>query len=133
MKHLEKLEPLKNLVDGLKNAGLQHKNVHYEWIEACVGGLFERSPYKEGDRVTLIKTPDLSNAPGWKSSAHYLIPGSPATVKTVEFDKKGFYFLIEFDNESWITTWGEDKGKINKVHPNQRHVYGFRENLLRKL
>lgn len=80
------------------------------------------SPFKVGDRVTLVAKPNTNN--NWNSSKHFLVPGEPATIRSIgAFNGKREYD-IEFDNESWVD-------KDGKVHPPiNKHTYHFGESWL---
>lgn len=95
----------------------------------------EHAPFKEGDRVILIETPDLSNSPGWHHSAHFLVKGAKATVVCCELTSKGFFGVdVVFDDESWIKQpyTKDEVEQIIPIEPDQRHTYGFNENKLVK-
>ena len=71
------------------------------------------SPYKVGDRVTLREP---HPAPGdWQHSKHFLVPGEPATVESIEVrhDGKIAYYCV-FDNETWIDEQGIKHPKSSK-------------------
>ena len=85
-----------------------------------------QAPYRKGDRVELTRTPDLTNSPGWHGREHFLVKGAKATVEQVDFGNKGYKVSLHFDEESWISSWGDDKGKVNLIKPEERSRYGFR-------
>ena len=57
------------------------------------------SPFKVGDPVVLLKTPDLTKAFGWKSHAHLLVKGAECTVTAVELLSTGFLYYVTVDSE----------------------------------
>jgi hypothetical protein len=76
--------------------------------------------FKKGDRVFLKSAPDMGMYAGWKSDAHFLIPGSPGTVESAgvtlsDFSKDpekkdlrlAFSYDVSFDNESFFNMNGE--------------------------
>ena len=86
------------------------------------------SPCKVGDQVTLLKAYDPKEVTGWSHCKHFLIPGSPATVRHVECSTEGILeFNLEFDRETWI----DQEGKEQPV--SMRHLFRFRENEIEKL
>jgi hypothetical protein len=67
--------------------------------------MYERfCPHKVGDRVILIKTPEIGpeSRPGWLGSKHFLIAGAVATVSSADFNDGNFVFGLEFDDDSGI-------------------------------
>ena len=98
----------------------------------CYELLIERfAPFKADDRVALTKPPVIdSKNHGWYGSRHFLVKGAKGTVRSVHVSRSGFSADVEFDDESWISDVGPDKGKIHKTAPKDRHVYGFHEDYL---
>lgn len=80
----------------------------FERILDCVNGLFDRCPFKKGDKVKLVKTPEINKdtAPSWVWAKHFLTKGSKATIAEIEFYKGKFRFGLIFDKESF---WSDDK------------------------
>ncbi len=65
--------------------------------------LFDRfCPIKIGDRVKLIRDIDISDAPGWECSKHFLVAESTGTIHTRTYKNDKFTYGIMFDNESWL-------------------------------
>lgn len=64
------------------------------------------SPFRVGDRVTLLKPLDPDKIGDWKRDLHFLKPGSPARIVEAWADEDGFQYYVEFDNESWIDREG---------------------------
>jgi hypothetical protein len=64
------------------------------------------APFKVGDKVELIEP---HPAPGnWAASKHFLIPGEPATVESLDCNSAGLlYFDCTFDHETWINEAGK--------------------------
>lgn len=87
--------------------------------------MFERfCPFRVGDRVKLRATPDLTDAPGWKGSKHWLVAGAAGIVRARGYTGGAFSFDVEFDDESW-------KDDAGVVRPTScKHTYGFREHFL---
>lgn len=71
--------------------------------------IWNRCPYKIGDRVMLTKTPVINEhqAWGWLGAKHFLIKGALATVAGREFYNGNFCFGLHFDDESWIDQKGQ--------------------------
>lgn len=94
--------------------------------------LFGRfAPFKRGDRIRLRKdwtTDDKNN--GWHCHQHFMLKDAKATVHQVDADKKGFYAYIEFDIETWIPSFGDDK----RPQPvSNKHLFDFHESWLEKI
>jgi hypothetical protein len=88
--------------------------------------MFDRfCPFKEGDRVELVKDIDVNESSGWYGSRHFLIRGSKGTVRGREYRKNMFTFDIEFDNETWFD------GKGNEHPVERKHVFNLNETQLR--
>ena len=118
----------KMIADGFALMGCGPFNWYLDELVAANEFMMERCcPYQVGARVQLVKAPDVS-APGhgWKSCAHFLIPGAFATVRERSCGKGGFSFHVEFDNESWIDSHGAEQ----LMAPDRKHTYHFGERYL---
>ena len=74
-----------------------------EELEKCQDEFFKRcSPCTVGDKVVLIENINPDKNSGWYSSRHFLIKGSKAIVRSVEFYKDYFRIGVEFDDDSWL-------------------------------
>lgn len=91
-----------------------------------VDGLIERSPFHEGDRVSLKRTPEIGPDSGWRGCKHFLVQGAVGTVRTVEFYGGNFTFLVTFDDESWI----DAEGKIHLANKDRPGHFSFSEDYL---
>jgi len=101
---------------------------YFQKIEEYVAALFDKyAPFKTGDRVMLIGTPDTNN--NWRTCAHFLVPGSAGLVHGVDYSKGRFVAEVEFDNESWIDT----DGNPQPVTQDRKHVFCIGEELLKKI
>lgn len=105
----------------------------FYYLNSALESLEAMAPYKVGDRVELAKTPDLSNSPGWAGAKHFLVEGAKATVQVVDHSTHGFTVGLHFDDESWISDFGPDKGKIKPTPPEERHRYYFRTSSVRPI
>lgn len=67
-------------------------------------GLYARSLFKNGDRVALSATPEISDtvAWGWRGAKHFLVKDAKGNVVNVDFYKGEFRYGIVFDDETWI-------------------------------
>jgi hypothetical protein len=94
------------------------------------------APFKEGDRVMLKERPDPMPG-GWAGSAHFLVRGALATVRSVDCTPDGFVIAVIFDEESWIkTNWdknGTQSTEVILMEPGRKHLYGFGETALVKV
>lgn len=65
----------------------------FEKIKGYAEALFERfAPFREGDRVMLVKVPEINekNSWGWMGAKHFLVYGAKGTVKCVDLYKGKF-------------------------------------------
>lgn len=71
--------------------------------------VWNKSPYKVGDRVALTKTPVINEheAWGWLGAKHFLVKGAIATVVDRQFYDGHFLFGLHFDDESWMDHNGQ--------------------------
>lgn len=103
-------------VDALTQA-VQYSEHAWHWkkLQEYAQGLFDRAPFKVGDRVRLTETPDINpeTSWGWMCAKHFLVKGAVATVTSVDFREGKFNALCAFDDE----TWKDDKGVL---HPKDR-------------
>ena len=104
-------------------------------IERMLEGAQKIVPFKKGDVVELISTPviDEATAWGWMGSKHFLVAGAHADVYSIQLGRGGWELDLNFHDESWISSLGEDKGKINVVAPDNRHIYSFNARDVRKV
>lgn len=108
---------------------------YHERVEEYVNGLFSFARFKIGDKVALTeeweshfaKELDRYQNHGWQSMKHFLVRGAVAIVKSVDFHKGSFMYGVEFENESWISTCGKDKGKQIPTVPTDRHLFSIAE------
>ena len=102
---------------------------HFQRYRAFAKALFERSPIKKGARVRLTKTPIINaeRAWGWLGSKHFLVDRAAAIVDDVDFHEGKFSAALLFDEESYISPCGANKGQAIKVAPEKRHQYWFSE------
>lgn len=84
--------------------------------------IFDLSKFKIGDRVQLTKTPKIDDTSGWRGSKHFLIKGAKATVSDLYFRKSSFYYLLCFDDDSYI----DFNGKVCKT--DRKSLFIFSEN-----
>jgi hypothetical protein len=106
--------------------------LHYylEKLTECREEFFKRcSPFRVGDTVEMVKTPNIDEKSGWWGSRHFLVAGSSATVKSIDFRKGKFMFDVCFTDESWI---GMD-GKVTPMKPENRHTFCFSESYFRRV
>lgn len=97
-------------------------------LQDYIDGLFSLSKFKIGDKVALVDDVDISNAPGWRGSEHFLKKGATAVVEDVDFGKKGFHYCVVFDNETFLHPI---TGIATKV--SIKHSYWFLESDLYKV
>jgi hypothetical protein len=103
-----------------------------ERIVETFNSMFERfCPFRVGDRIELSYTPEITNekSPGWRGSKHHLIEGAPGTVVSRDFVKDHFRFDVKMDLESWVPSFGDDKGRWSSV--SARHTYCMYEGQIR--
>lgn len=88
--------------------------------------IWERSPFKMGDKVKLNKTPEISEKKswGWLGAKHFLIEGATATICDRQFYDGRFIFGCQFDNETYM-----DYHKAEHL-PDRKSIYMFSENWL---
>jgi hypothetical protein len=127
-KYLEESSKLREVIGGTNVIGTA-----YQQLISVLEGAILIAPFAQGDRVELACTPDLGRSPGWQKSAHFLVAGAKATVHSIRLDSLGWRVLVTFDDESWVSSWGKDAGKINRVEPGRRSLYTFGASHLRKI
>jgi hypothetical protein len=89
--------------------------------------LWDRCPFALGDRVRLIKTPEitLEKSWGWRGSKHFLVDGATAKVVERQFYEASFVFGLHFDDETWVSSTDGSKRK-----PDRPAMYMFSETWL---
>jgi hypothetical protein len=88
---------------------------HWKKLREYAQALFERAPFKVGDRVQMTVTPEITpeKSWGWMGARHFLVKGSLATVREVDFSDGHFCAWLHFDLDSW-------KSDDGTVHPSER-------------
>jgi hypothetical protein len=88
--------------------------------------IWQKCPYKMGDRVALTKTPIINKNEGWGwlGSKHFLVQGAIATIVERDFHDGHFIFGLHFDDETWIDNNG------NKQPVDRHAMYMFWETYL---
>jgi hypothetical protein len=112
-----------------KLAAVQELGWHVGKLREYAKGLFERAPFRVGDRVRLTKTPEITKekAWGWLAAKHYLIKGAEGLVHEVDFHDGLFQASIFVDDETWIDSEGEK-------HPcTEKHLYCFWEGQIERV
>ena len=117
-------------VDTFTKAVSQHEHAwHWKKLRVYAAALFERAPFKTGDRVRLTRTPDITPTKswGWMGARHFLVKGALATVDSVDFSDGHFEAWLRFDDESW-------KDHEGKLHPpSEKALYHFWETSLERM
>lgn len=99
---------------------------YFQRIEEYVEGLFSFCPFRIGDKVVLVKKPQIDEKSGWWGCRHFLVEGAIGTVREVDYYPWHFTACVEFDNESWIDSWNK-----KEIHPvENKHVFHFSEDYL---
>ncbi len=106
---------------------------HCERIREYIKGLFDRAPFQVGDRVRLNRTPVITESTswGWLGSKHFLVAGALAVVREVDFIDGQFTGELEFDDETYLPSWGLNKGIPEPVR--QKSWYRFNETFIEKV
>jgi hypothetical protein len=107
----------------------------YYYLIETLRGVVKTAPFAKGDRVELVRQPDINpvDSWGWMGSKHFLVVGAKATVAAVSLRSHGWSVELVFDDESWISTWGPDQGKAMPVEPDRRHRYGFAVSYVKRI
>jgi len=105
------------------------KSFYFERLREYAEALFEKyAPFKEGDRVEISAEIDTDN--GWFHHSHFLKEGEQGLVMEVDYYKNKFFVTVVFDNTSWISSTGPDKGKINPIPFKERGGFCIGEDKL---
>lgn len=93
----------------------------------CADDAYELAPFKEGDRVRLAETVEITGekSHGWLGAKHFLVAGARAIVRDVSLYGGSYSYGVSFPEESWISRYGpkEEEGKIHAMP--QTHTYSF--------
>lgn len=113
----DQIEAYKQLLTAL--GALQNTAIssgEFLWSLQTALTIFDRCPFKVGDRVQLTKTPVINEAEswGWMGFKHFLVEGALATVQARSFYKGKFRFDLCFDDESIIDSYTKEVVKSNK-------------------
>lgn len=123
-----KEKDIKDIIEGVKTLeNLSQGNLsHWRYVLENANSIWQRCPFKVGDRVMLTKTPDINpqTSWGWMGAKHFLVQGAKATVEEREFYNGQFRFGLFFDDESWI----DHRGILRPV--DRKGLYCFGESWL---
>jgi hypothetical protein len=98
-------------------------------VLAIVDTALAQLPFREGDRVALVRDLQIPRNDGWYHCRHFLVQGAVGTVReVVHSGGDHFTFYVRFDDESWV----DDRGEVHATAEENRHVFGFREGELRR-
>ena len=101
----------------------------FEKMKGYAEALFERfAPFREGDRVMLVKVPEINEKDswGWMCAKHFLVYGAKGTVKTVDLYKGKFQAGVVWDDDSWIDE------HTKEIHPvKDKSLFNHSEDYLR--
>lgn len=103
----------------------------FEKLTEYVDGLFSFSQFNLEDEVILNsqwephfqKELDKCSNHGWKHCKHFLIEGAVGQVKDIDYRDGKFVYDVVFDNESWVTSFGKEEGKLHPVSRDKRHIF----------
>jgi hypothetical protein len=129
----ERANALNCAAEAIKSPLIAELGKLYTSFAGCMDLLARQLPFKAGDRVRLVRAPNCNN--DWRYSKHFLVVGAVGTIKVIDIDylMRDWSVCVEFDDESWICSHGEDAGKVFLVKPDQRHVYGLSPDFVEKL
>lgn len=105
---------------------------YWKKLREYATALFERAPFRPGDRVRLIKTPVITEekTPGWVCAKHFLVAGAIGTVRYVDFREGLFNAMVIWDDESYV---GYPPGPPIPVEPAGRHLFTHWEGSLERV
>ena len=129
-KTMQRVDDVLAAVDALTEVTSRSEHAwHWKKLRAYAVGLFDRAPFKVGDRVRLTKTPDITpeKAWGWMGAKHFLVKGAMATVAAIDFSEGRFEAWLYFDDE----TWKDHSGTLHK--PSEPAQYHFWETSLERV
>lgn len=110
----------------LRNAMRYEFDYKVNRVLASYNDMFERfCPFKDGDRIYLVKAPDIDEKSGWYGSRHFLVQGATGKIVGRDYYKNKFCFSVEFDNESWIDEFG-----VHHLVLEPKSIYTFDEDWL---
>lgn len=100
----EHFDGIFSALEGLKKAAGSSHGWHWEKMRYYAEALFERGPFKPGDRVRLLVTPEINEKTswGWLGAKHFLVKGALGTVKHVDYSKGHFRADVIMDDESHL-------------------------------
>jgi hypothetical protein len=106
---------------------------HWKKLREYAQGLFDRAPFREGDRVRLRKTPTITEKDswGWMHAKHFLVEGREGVAKDVDFRDGQFVCGFLPDDQTWIPEHGEKKGIPQAIE--SPGIYYFREEYIERV
>lgn len=101
---------------------------HWRKLREYAAALFERGPFRKGDRVRIVVAPTIEGPNhGWWGARHFLVVGAVGTVGSVDFFGGKFVALVAFDDETWI-----DRGGAHHV-PDRPSLYSLSESEIERI
>lgn len=130
-KSFEHIDKVLAAVDAMADV-VQYDSHKWHWkkLREYAKGLFDRGPFKVGDRVRLRETPEINQKDswGWMHAKHFLVKGAEGVVGSVDFADGRFHALVAFDNETHLSDLDHKEYPVTR-----KGFYCFGERWLEKL
>jgi len=139
MKEIEKLqkqlEEIQELHKHINTFTTKYSKWHLDKLLSLAKFAMTLCPVQVGDRIELIKTPEISKEVswGWLGAKHFLVEGAKGTVVDIDFsdyNSPHFYAYVIFDDETWIDCSTKE---FHELEPGREHLYNFATRWLRKI
>ena len=86
--HIEKvLSAITAFTNAVNPGGYGEHDWHWKKLRMYADALFERAPFREGDRVRLRMTPSITpeKSWGWMHAKHFLVEGREGICRDVDY------------------------------------------------
>ncbi len=102
-----------NIIEGIQSLEKLSGGNLSQWRYTLenANSIWKRCPYKVGDLVSLVKTPEITEKKswGWLGAKHFLKEGAIGRINEISFHDGLFFFYVTFENETWIDYEGVER------------------------
>lgn len=125
-------EPLDNLVAAAQSwIDIRRELENLRGIKAWA---LEQLPFREGDEVVIVRVKienKVNN--GWWPHREHLVPGATGIAESIEFSTISKVWVVMYKSDvEWTVSDYDEKRKIYIRNPNDKHLFMFHPEFLRK-
>lgn len=100
-------------------------NFYFKRMKEWLGAFFDNAPMKVGDKVQMIRVPEIEKSSGWWHCRDTFKIGALATVVQLDYRDGVYYLTVRWDEEFHRINVGlkNPQEKVVKLEAKQQHVF----------